>query len=343
MTDVTKKSASSWLAFAVLACIVLAAVAFWRMRNPRQEIAPVRIGIATWPGFASGMVGKEKGYFDGVDLQYRTIDDLAARHAAFRSGELDIMISSMDLWVQEKAQGIDGKAFLVTDESAGADGIVVNQSIKTVADLRGKRVAFARATPSHYLLFKVLEKAGMTPADIVQVPMDDPGVAGQAFLGGKVDAAVTWEPFLTQVVNSGKGHVLASSKDFPETIVDVLVASPKLLQRPEVLKKFIRGWLESVQYIKAHPDESAQIMAKGLNVKTEDAQGMMAGVQFADTTRNRYFFDSNDLAKSPLALVAVDAGNFWKQQGIISTVPEIPSLISGIFSEMPDLPKGGGE
>lgn len=330
----------------VAAAVIMSALAaswlIWS-RNFRHENSVIRIGIATWPGFASGMVGNEKGYFPGISLQYRTIDDLAARHAAFRSGDLDIMVSSMDLWVQEKAQGLDGQAFLVTDESAGADGIVVNAEIKTIANLRGKRVAFARATPSHYLLFKVLENAGLTPADIVQVPVDDPGLAGQAFIGGKVDAAVTWEPFLTQVKESGKGRVLASSRDFPGTIVDLLVASPKLLQQPEVLKNFIRGWLESVGYIETHPNELAQVMATGLGVKKEDAEGMMAGVRFADTARNRYFFDSSDLAKSPLALVAEDAGDFWKRQGIISAVPQIPSLISGIFNGIPERPGPGGK
>jgi NitT/TauT family transport system substrate-binding protein len=341
-----RKLKNRWYAaVGILACAIVGFTAFrvWMAHSSLQTVTTVRIGIATWPGFASGMVGKEEGYFEGIALQYRTIDDLAARHAAFRSGDLDIMVSSMDLWVQEKAQGLDGKAFLVTDESAGADGVVVNAEIKTVADLRGKKVAFARATPSHYLLFKVLAKAGLTPADIVEVPVDDPGLAGQAFLGGKVDAAVTWEPFLTQVKESGKGRVLASSKDFPGTIVDVLIASPKFLQQPGVLKNFIRGWLESVGYIEAHPNESARMMAKGLGVKTEDAEGMMAGVRFANTARNRYFFDSSDLANSPLALVAEDAGDFWKRQGIISAVPQIPSLISGIFNDVPERPGPRGK
>lgn len=341
MKKLTKWSEGVWIPIAATALVGIAFLEYARLHQPGSEHATVKIGIASWPGFASGMVGKEKGYFGGTDLQYRTIDDLAARHAAFRSGELDIMASSMDLWVQEKAQGLEGRIFLVTDESAGGDGIVAKPEIRTVADLRGKKIAFARATPSHYLLFKVLQAAGLTPADIEQVQMEDPGNAGQAFLGGKVDAAVTWEPFLTQVRDSGKGHILASSKDFPGTIVDVLVASSKLLAKPDALKRSIRGWLRSVEYIKAHPQESAQIMATGLNVKKEDAEGMMAGLQFADTARNEYFFSSSDPDKSPLAIVALDAGKFWEGQGIISAVPRPSDLISNILLDVPDLPGGG--
>jgi NitT/TauT family transport system substrate-binding protein len=305
--------------------------------------ATVRIGIATWPGFASGMIGKEKGFFQDIDLQYRTIDDLNARHAAFSSGDLDIMISSIDLWVQERSQGLDGKAFIVTDESAGGDGIVAKPNIKTASDLRGKKVAFARATPSHYLLFKVLEKAGLTPNDITQVKVEDPGNAGQAFLGGSVDAAVTWEPFLTQVKESSSGHVLATSKEFPGIIVDVLVASPKLLNQPEVLDRFIRGWLQSVEYIKANPNESARIIAKGLNTKEDDIQGMMAGLQFANADRNRYFFCSENPSTSPLSSIIKDAGGFWKQQGIIPNVPESDNILTPRICQTLNAQSGGGK
>jgi NitT/TauT family transport system substrate-binding protein len=305
--------------------------------TPSSGPVQVRIGIATWPGFASGMVGKEKGFFESIDLQYHTIDDLAARHAAFRSGDLDIMISSIDLWVQERTQGLEGKAFIITDESAGGDGIVAKAGIKTVADLRGKKVAFARATPSHYLLFKALEKAGLSPSDIQQVKVEDPGNAGQAFLGGSVDAAVTWEPFLTQVKESGKGHVLATSKDFPGTIVDVLIASPKLLNQTEVLDRFIQGWLRSVKYIMSNPDEAAQIIAKGLEVKTNDIQGMTAGLQFADADRNRYFICSDNVNNSELAEVVRDAGEFWKGQGIIASVPGADDIISQKLCQLSNL------
>jgi NitT/TauT family transport system substrate-binding protein len=327
--------------FLSIAALVLLAAALALFNSKKSKLArdTITIGVATWPGFASGMIGDEKGFFEGVEVQYRTIDDLPARDAAFRSGQIDLLSTSVDLWVQECAQGLKGKIVLVTDESAGGDGIVAKAEIKTSADLRGRKIAFARATPSHYLLFKVLQKAKLTPSDVEQVKMEDPGLAGQAFLGDKVDAAVTWEPFLTQVRESTKGHILATSKDFPETIVDVLVASPKLLGQRDLLKRFIRGWLKSVDYIKAHPDEAAQIIAKGLKVKTEDAQGMMAGLQFADSSRNSHFFGSSGNPEdSQLAKVIRDAGAFWKEQGIIVNVPLQSDISSEIFTETTALP-----
>ncbi len=294
------------------------------------EVQRIIIGIATWPGFAIGMVGEEKGFFKekGIEIEYRVIDDMPARHAAFRSGNLDIMISSTDLWTIESAQGIKGKVFLVTDVSWGGDGIVARKEIKNLQDLKGKRVAFARGTPSHFLLYKALKQAGLSPRDIVQVKVDDPGHAAQAFLGGAVDAAVTWEPFLTEVVRKGKGHILATSRDIRDSIVDILVASERLAANQKLLEAFIEGWLASVEYVKAHPEESARIIAKGLNVKPEDVKGMMAGLKLADREMNRYYFKGNSISESRLARIYNEAATFWKTEGIIDRIVPAREVIS---------------
>ena len=318
---------------AVLVAIAAAGFLLWRASGERHTTT-ITIGIATWPGFAAGMVGEDKGFFDGIALEYRIIDDLPARHAAFRSGDLDVMISSVDLYVQEYSQGITGRIFLVTDESFGGDGIVAKADIQTLEQLRGRRVAFARATPSHYLLYKALGRAGLTPSDIEEVRVEDPGNAGQAFVGGSVDAAVTWEPLLTQVRESGQGHVLVTSRDFPGTIVDVLVASPELARNSDVLTRFITGWLRSVEYIKEHPEESARIMARGLHVEAADAQGMMAGLRFADRERNRHFLCPSGSQPLPLAAVIADAGEFWRGQEIISSVPSVDNIVSKVLCDL---------
>ena len=265
---------------------------FIRCTKKSRGAPELSIGIATWAGFGTGMVGMEKGFFDNIVVETRFLDDSTARHSAFISGGIDIMISSVDLYAQEAAQQITGQLFLVSDESVGGDGIVAADDIKTIADLRGKKVAFNRGGPSDYLLYKALSSKGISIDEIVQMEVDDPSKAGDAFLGGAVDAAVTWEPFLSQVVESGKGHILLTTKDYPDIIVDILVASDKLAANEELLKRFMDGWLKSVDYIKAHPKEAAQIMSKGMNLPAEDVEGMMAGLRYADRARNAYFFDS---------------------------------------------------
>lgn len=299
----------------IAAMVFIASVVFPKACQEPQET--VTVGIGTWAGFATGMVGMEQNLFNGLKVETKVLDDNAARHSAFQSGSIDIMISSIDVFAQEAAQGIKGDVFLITDESWGGDGIVAKKEITKPADLRGKKVAYARGTPSHYLIYKVLQSNGLSLDDIKHVQVDDPGRAGDAFLSGDVDAAVTWEPFLSKVAESGKGHVLATTKDYPEITVDVLIASPELAKDKETLRRFIEGWLKSVDYIQLHQDEAVTIMAKGLNLPAEDVQGMMMGLKFADRERNRYFFGSMQPKDTRIAKLLDEAGAYWKSVGIV--------------------------
>lgn len=292
----------------------------------------LKIGIATWAGFGTGIVGMEKGFFPTIELETRTLDDARARQAAFVSGDINIMISSVDLYSQESAKGIKGLVFLLTDESVGGDGIVAREEIQTVADLLGKTVAYAHGGPSDYFLFKVLEDAGVGLDEVERIPVDDPSRAGEVFLSGDVDAAVTWEPFLSNTAESGKGHILVTTQDHPEIIVDILVANDELAGNEKLLEEFIDGWLKSIDFIKENPDEAAAIMARGLNLPVEDVQGMMAGLKFADRERNKYFFNSSVPANSRIAKLLNEAGAYWKSVNIIDKPVDGASRVSAITS-----------
>lgn len=306
-----------------LLIVITSIVIIFSSCDNRKE-SNITIGIVTWPGFCSAMVGQEKGFFgDNIKIENKVLDDSDARHAAFQSGKIDIMISSVDLFAQEYIQGINGEILLVTDQSWGSDGIVVKNEINTAADLNGKNVAFARGTPSQFLLYKVLLEAGLTFDSIKQTVVSDPSLAAQTFLGGSADAAVTWEPFLSEVKERKEGKILATSADFPSVIIDILICNEKFAQNPELIKEFITGWLKSVDYIKENPEEASQIIAKGLNVKGEDIDGMMAGLKFADRQTNIDFFKTNKLDE-----VYESAFNFWKSQGIIDENAKLKNTVN---------------
>jgi len=285
--------------------------------NRKEET--ITIGIGTWAGFCSAMVGQEQGFFDEkIKIRHRILDDADARHAAFRSGSLDIMISSIDLFAMESVQGIDGEILLITDLSWGSDGIVVKDEINTVSDLKGRNIAFARATPSQFLLYNLLLENDVPFESIQQTIVNDPSLAAHVFLRGSVDAAVTWEPFLSDVKERRQGKILATSRDIPNSIVDILVVSRRLAQNEELLKAFIDGWLKSVDYIQENPDEAKRIIARGLNVTLEDIDGMMAGLKFADKQMNVDFFTTQKINE-----IYESAFYFWQTQGIIDRNAQI--------------------
>lgn len=307
---------------------ILLAVTVWYGAKRKSTTPEIKVGIATWAGFGVGYLGDAESLFPNLRMSFRVLDDVNARHAAFRSGELDAMVSSADVFAQELAQGIDGQIVLVTDESTGGDGIIARNGIATIGDLKGKRIAFARATPSHFLLFKLLQKNGMTVKDISPVTFDDPSQAAQAFSGGSVDAAVTFEPFLSQLEHGGKGKVIVTTKELPGIIVDVLVASPKFIERQADLDTLISGWIKSAEFAKANPAKAATIIANSFRMReASDVEGMIAGLTFADAKRNRELL-CRGTDKPPLNQILTEAAEFWKEQGIISQLPSFNGRVS---------------
>ena len=141
------------------------------------------------------------------------------------SGDLDADLSTADsvLTVLDKAPG-QLKIVYLTDTSAGADAILAKKEIADIKGMKGKKVAATLGQCNQLLLDKALEKAGLTEKDIQLVNMN-PDDAGAAFAAGQIDVAVTWEPWITKVAGEKKGHVIFSSKETPNLILDVLAVS----------------------------------------------------------------------------------------------------------------------
>ncbi|TMV62717.1 taurine ABC transporter substrate-binding protein, partial [Thioclava sp. BHET1] len=119
------------------------------------------------------------------------------------------------------------------------------------------------------------------------------GDAGAAFVAGRLDAAVTWEPWLTRGKMAKNSHLLIDSSKTPGLITDVLVANDQTLKTdPEVLKKLYAAWNKAVDWQKTHEDAADAIMAKGVGGWLDDPKTFKetrAGIVFYDKAMNTKF------------------------------------------------------
>jgi NitT/TauT family transport system substrate-binding protein len=309
----------------VTVILVAIIIAFWVWYNPTegpshkilssQEIVPVSVAVGTWAGYGNIYVAIEKGYFYNLKVSAIVMDDSNSRRAAYSGPGLDIMMSTIDQFAIEAGQGLPGGILIVTDESYGSDGVVARSGITSVEQLKGKRVAYTPGLAGEYLLGRALEGAGLSRQDVQLVPIDNPDGGLAAFLSEQVDAAVSWEPHISEVVSNKKGHVLFTSRDISEAIVDILVAKDTITANPNVLQTFLDGWLKAGDFIKTHPDEAYTIIAKGLNVKPEDVQEMMDGLKLADRARNVYFLGGSPPEQIRCAKLFDAAAAYWRSLG----------------------------
>ncbi|MFN3885553.1 MAG: ABC transporter substrate-binding protein [Aquabacterium sp.] len=280
---------------AVAAAMALAA--------PLPAAAEVKVGVSDWPGWVAWYVAEQKGFFKkhGADVKLVWFANYTDSISALSSGKLDANSQTWSDTMGPLAKGLPLKAILVNDNSAGNDAVMVSPKIKSIKDLKGKTVALEEFSVSHFVLATALAKNGMKPSD-VKITNLSAGDAAAAFLAGRVDAAVVWNPWIHQIESSGKGKAVFTSKDMPGLIPDLLVAQDKAIKaKRKDLVGMIKAWFDTVAFIAAQPDEAAKIMSKVVSLKPDEYKVFLPGTKFFDAAANKAALDST----SPQSLVAV--------------------------------------
>ena len=159
--------------------------------------------------------------------------------------------------------------------------------------------------------------AGLKESDLKTVNMAAPE-AGAAFVAKKVDAAVTWEPWLSRGKQTDFGHLLVDSSTTPGLITDVVTATTDYVDKhPKETKAVVDAWNEAVAYVRAHPDESNEIMAKGVGGWLKDPKVFgetLAGIKFYGAEDNKTFFGTKE-KPGPLKNTVQEAIDVWSSHG----------------------------
>lgn len=266
-------------------------------------LAEVKVGVSDWPGWVAWYVAEQKGFFKkhGAQVKLVWFANYTDSISALSSGQLDANSQTWSDTLGPLAKGLPLKAVLVNDNSAGNDALMVSPKIKGFADLKGKQIALEQFSVSHFVLATALAKNGLTQKDVKIVNLAA-GDAAAAFLSGRVDAAVVWNPWVNQIEKSGKGKALFTSKDMPGLIPDLLVAQEKAIKgKRKDLVGMIKAWFETEKFIRENPDESAKIMAKVVSMKPDEYKVFLPGTKFFDAAANKAAFNPAD----PKSLVAV--------------------------------------
>jgi NitT/TauT family transport system substrate-binding protein len=208
------------------------------------------------------------------------------------------------------------KTVMAIDASNGGDGIVAVEAVKTVEDLKGREVAFPSGLPSHFFLYSVLKEHGLKMSDIKPVIMDA-DQAGAAFAAGKIDVAVTWEPWLSRAREFGRGHLVMDSRTHPGDLEDVLFMREDVIaKRSEDIERLIKAWYKAVDFVATNPDEAKSIMAKSFGLSEEKVNAILPGIRYEGKQGNQVVFGT---AEKPGFLYALydRISEAWLAEGVI--------------------------
>lgn len=293
----------------------------------------IKIGVSDWPGWVAWYIGKEKGFFDeeGVNVELVWFNTYSDSINALATGNLDANSQTLSDTIPSLAKGIPLKIILVNDNSFGNDAIVTRKDIKNISDLKGKRIAVEVGAIDHFLLLYILNKNGITDKDINIINMTTQDAA-VALMQEKVDAAAIWEPWITKILNEKKGHIIASSKDTPGLVPDLLVARTESLNKKrEAFVKLSKCWFKIVDFINKNPNEATSIMAKVVNVPPEEFKKMLSGIKLFGYDENIKAF-SRDYSNNYSLYISGKLISEFLQK--IKSIEKIPDLTNSIDSEI---------
>ncbi|MDB5950941.1 MAG: aliphatic sulfonate transporter substrate-binding protein [Massilia sp.] len=215
-----------------------------------QQLAPHGVKVS-WHQFASGLPLLEALNVGGVDLSADVADTVP---------------------VFAQAAGARLTYFAQEAPSPSAQAIVVrlDARYKTVADLKGKKIAVTKAAGSHYLLIAALAKAGLRFKDIEPAYLT-PADGRAAFESGSVDAWVTWDPFLAGVQRQTQVRILADGQNLADYQRYYLAATTFAQARPDVLRIVFEELRKTGAWVRQNPKEAAAFLAPLWGVDADTA------------------------------------------------------------------------
>ncbi|MDA5543791.1 MULTISPECIES: ABC transporter substrate-binding protein [Yersinia] len=238
----------------------------------------LNITYVTSPFNMPSIIMREKGFLDNEVAVYNkqvnnsVITSGAKQTQAMAAGKIDIAsVLGSSSAILAKANGAPIEIIAAFSRGPKAYTVMtMDKKIKSISDLKGKKVAGPKGTVLNQLLVSALKSQGLTLNDIEYINMDIPA-ASAALLSGKVDAATLAGAHVIDAEKSG-AVLLADGEGLINPTTVIAARSDWVKNNPELVKAYFSAHLKAIDFIKKYPDEALEITAKEQKLSLEDAK-----------------------------------------------------------------------
>ncbi|SEB83555.1 aliphatic sulfonate ABC transporter substrate-binding protein [Paenibacillus sp. GP183] len=250
-----------------------------------KEKVVVNIGIqqSIWPI----LLAKQKGWFEeeyakvGAEVNWIEFQSGPSYFEAIASNRLDLgRVGDLPV-VSGQAADVPFKEISAGSFGSKGQAILVKKDspLKTVQDLKGKKLAFAKASSAQSMVYKILEKGGLKPSD-VQIISLQPDEAQAAFESGSIDAWGIWEPFMsTQIVKNG-ARVLANGESIGLKGAGFQIVRTKFAdEHPDLVTIYLKVEEKTQQWQNQHLEEAIDVYAQLKKVDREIIRKVIENTQ----------------------------------------------------------------
>jgi NitT/TauT family transport system substrate-binding protein len=334
----TKLTKGIWIFALLLLCSFAISTNFSIVSNssPTSDINqnfPIVIGYSNWIGWWPWAIAESEGLFakHNLDVELKWYDDYSSSLNDLNTGVIDGNCQTLNDTISFAASAKKGETIvLVNDNSYGNDKIIAANGISKIEDLKNKQVLIEEGVVDHFLLSLALEQRGLTRNDINIVNLET-GAAAAAFRAGEGDAVGAFPPFWLEALKREGATEIASSKDFPGAIADLLVVTQELVERnPQKVQALIEVWFDLLEFMSSNPTKAEEIMARRAEISAEQLQKFKQGVKMFDLNDNLQAFEPGDSMKNmPFAAKKITA--FLQNYTDFGGAPDLNSIFNNSF------------
>lgn len=262
---------------------------------PKRE--PLRVGVLVWPPYELAYLARAENYFPADEVELVDYQSPAEVTRAYRHGLIDAFFLTTQFLLSGRAGLADSRIAYVIDYSAGGDSLLARPGIENLEALAGHTLAVEASPLGGYMLQSALESAKLDRSDLTLLFADTPDQV-DAYMSGKADAVITYEPYRTRLLNAG-ARELFSSGSLPGEIIDALIASESSLdENAAELRHFVKGLERARSLLAREPDRALKRMMVREQLDEESFRHALHGARLITLEENRHLLGG---AHPPLA------------------------------------------
>lgn len=242
--------------------------------SQNKSLGKTKIRLAVQPSDIQPYVASAKGFFEeeGLDVELQLFSYGPPIIEAITAKNIDVGLLGDLPAFSGIVNGSDINIIGTYGTSAVMHGLVVRDAanIKSLADLKGKKISTPFGSNAQPLLYLFLDKAGLTEKDVEILNVANADTPA-ALTKGDIDAAVFFEPALSSALKEGSGNTLLSTAEGVKNFVNPIIARGEFTKaNPDAIAKFLKAFDKAAKWSLENPDEAVKIIS--------EANGVDAGI-----------------------------------------------------------------
>ena len=258
-----------------------------------QNTTLVKIGINQWTGYDPFILADKMDFFkkNNVRVKIKRYASATEEIKAMKNGEIQGAGFTLDEAFSLITSGFKGKIVLVIDYSMGGDMIIGQKNIRSISELKNKKVGYEGSVVGEFLLDQALHKNYIKSSSVELINVHAKNWLS-AFREKRVDALVCFNPVATTLLNKEEGNLLFSSDQIPFEIIDVLVFSEAFYNNNKTsVENILKGWFDSLKFIGTDTDKAAEIISSVKNISPEEYKLSQKDLIAPNLKMNKVVFD----------------------------------------------------